>query len=323
MHRHQRSKLKAMAALAEEADASLDREDVSASIDPCFAFRVPPAAREGHKAAVWKEAGHVWTGKLGEFAAGDGTAPPRSSYLHGDADLPLVLPTLAAPSTAPPPRPASRPTPHPAEVVTTIRTNRCMLKLINPDGKPFAIFPIKAPGSDGPKSIERTIDSGRYFAILIEDPKTKRRSNIGIGFSERAQAFEFNVAIQRWEEQYKREEQGEKLLVSSESSLQKLQAESGASKITINIGGRKKKGKADSSAAKKDAAATAAGGGGGGGGLMAPPSAGGLKAPGGGGRRRRGRKKAPSSTTSALTAAAPSTATASTATSAASADPFA
>ena len=157
-----------------------------------------------------------------------------------------------------------------------------MLKLINPDGKPFAIFPIKAPGSDGPKSIERTIDSGRYFAILIEDPKTKRRSNIGIGFSERAQAFEFNVAIQRWEEQYKREEQGEKLLVSSESSLQKLKAEAGTKKITINIG-RKKKTAATKSAAN-------------GGGLLAPPSTSGLKAPGGAGRRRRGKKKAAAAT---------------------------
>ena len=55
-----------MAALAEEQTEELDREDVCASIDPCFAFKVPPAAREGHKAAVWKEAGHVWTGKLGE-----------------------------------------------------------------------------------------------------------------------------------------------------------------------------------------------------------------------------------------------------------------
>ncbi len=172
------------------------------------------------------------------------------------------------------------------DVVTTIRSNRCMLKLINPDGKPFAIFPIKAPGSDGPKSIERTIDSGRYFAILIEDPKTKRRSNIGIGFSERAQAFEFNVAIQRWEEQYKREEQGEKLLVSSESSLQKLKAEAGTKKITINIGGRKKKSEA---AATKSGATN-------GGGLLAPPSTGGLKAPGGAGRRRRGKKKATAAT---------------------------
>ena len=43
-----------------------------------------------------------------------------------------------------------------------------MLKLINADGKPFAIFPIKPPGSEGPRSIERTVDSGRYFAILIE-----------------------------------------------------------------------------------------------------------------------------------------------------------
>ena len=50
-----------------------------------------------------------------------------------------------------------------------------------------------SPVTEG--SVEKTVDSGRYFALKIINPQG-RHAFIGIAFNERNDAFDFNVALQ-------------------------------------------------------------------------------------------------------------------------------
>lgn len=61
--------------------------------------------------------------------------------------------------------------------------------LIDQDNNIFAHSPV----TEG--SIERTIDSGRYFVLKIVNPQGKH-AYIGMAMNERNDAFDFNVAIQ-------------------------------------------------------------------------------------------------------------------------------
>lgn len=62
-------------------------------------------------------------------------------------------------------------------------------------GKIFASCPVNTT-NDGVPAIEPAVDSSRYFVLRIENKEQKKHAFIGIGFSERTDAFEFNVALQ-------------------------------------------------------------------------------------------------------------------------------
>ena len=57
----------------------------------------------------------------------------------------------------------------------------------------FASCPIQ-----NEKTVESAIDSSRYFVLRLSDGKG-RHALIGIGFNDRAQAFDFKVALQDWQ----------------------------------------------------------------------------------------------------------------------------
>ena len=61
--------------------------------------------------------------------------------------------------------------------------------LIDERNQVFAASPV----TEG--SVERTVDSGRYFVLKIVNPEGKH-AYIGLAFNERNDAFDFNVALQ-------------------------------------------------------------------------------------------------------------------------------
>ncbi|KAI4341771.1 hypothetical protein MLD38_026455 [Melastoma candidum] len=80
--------------------------------------------------------------------------------------------------------------------------NRCQVRLEDPgSGELFATC-IIYPGSRE-ASVETVLDSSRYFVLRIEDGRGKH-AFIGLGFNERNEAFDFNVALSDHEKYAKR-----------------------------------------------------------------------------------------------------------------------
>ncbi|CAI8602814.1 unnamed protein product [Vicia faba] len=83
------------------------------------------------------------------------------------------------------------------------RRDRCEIRLEDPNsGDLFAacfVFPGQREGS-----VEPVLDSSRYFVLKIEDGQGKH-AFIGLGFTERNEAFDFNVALSDHEKYVRRE----------------------------------------------------------------------------------------------------------------------
>lgn len=84
--------------------------------------------------------------------------------------------------------------------------DRCEVKLEDPTtGELFAACPVNTSDPTN-KTIEPVTDSSRYFVLRIEDDQG-RHAFIGMGFTERSQAFDFNVAISDFKNQVTRQKQ--------------------------------------------------------------------------------------------------------------------
>ncbi|KAK0621599.1 hypothetical protein B0T17DRAFT_493950 [Bombardia bombarda] len=57
-------------------------------------------------------------------------------------------------------------------------------------GHLFAAAPYTSPAA-----VEPTLDSSRFFALRVQDP-LGRKATLGMGFEERSDAFDFNIALQ-------------------------------------------------------------------------------------------------------------------------------
>ena len=66
------------------------------------------------------------------------------------------------------------------------------VRLAGADGKLFAVAPVRR---DGPPAAEKVTDSSRYFVLRIENAEG-RVAFVGLGFNQRSDAFDFNVALQ-------------------------------------------------------------------------------------------------------------------------------
>lgn len=91
--------------------------------------------------------------------------------------------------------------------VVSSNNNRCEIRLEDPNsGDLFAACFINPGGRE--QAVEPALDSSRYFVLRIEDGRGKH-AFVGLGFGERNEAFDFNVALSDWEKYVKREEERE------------------------------------------------------------------------------------------------------------------
>lgn len=68
------------------------------------------------------------------------------------------------------------------------------LRLEDPStGDLFALCPVPPDKKDA--YVEQVTDSSRNFVIRVEDPASGRHAFLGMGFAERGEAFDFNVAM--------------------------------------------------------------------------------------------------------------------------------
>ncbi|KAK4165273.1 adaptin ear-binding coat-associated protein 1 [Cladorrhinum sp. PSN259] len=106
------------------------------------------------------------------------------------------------------------------------------------EGTLFAAAPYTTPAIVTPCS-----DSSRFFALRVQDPASKKKATLGIGFEERSEAFDFGVVLQ---------ECGKHLFPSQQPSVpkrQEIKAKDEEEKmdlglkegetITVNLGGTK------------------------------------------------------------------------------------
>ncbi|XP_065187248.1 adaptin ear-binding coat-associated protein 2-like [Sycon ciliatum] len=110
--------------------------------------------------------------------------------------------------------------------------SKCLIKMEDKiSGEPFAECPVEQfPGP----AVESVMDSSRYFVLRVQDG-SGRHAYLGVGFADRADSFDFNVALQDF---FKRE-RVEKEAASSPAPQLDLSFKEGQ-KIHINIGGAAK-----------------------------------------------------------------------------------
>ncbi|XP_065876108.1 uncharacterized protein At1g03900 [Euphorbia lathyris] len=85
--------------------------------------------------------------------------------------------------------------------------DRCEIRLEDPNsGDLFAACFVHPGQREG--AVESVLDSSRYFVLKIEDGRGKH-AFIGLGFTERNEAFDFNVALSDHEKYVKRENEKE------------------------------------------------------------------------------------------------------------------
>ncbi|KAJ0052791.1 hypothetical protein Pint_01709 [Pistacia integerrima] len=81
--------------------------------------------------------------------------------------------------------------------------DRCEIRLEDPNSAELFAACFVLPGQRE-TSVETVLDSSRYFVLKIEDG-TGKHAFIGLGFNERNEAFDFNVALSDHEKYVRRE----------------------------------------------------------------------------------------------------------------------
>lgn len=85
--------------------------------------------------------------------------------------------------------------------------DRCEIRLEDPNSSELFAACFVPPGQRE-TSVETVLDSSRYFVLKIEDG-TGKHAFIGLGFAERNEAFDFNVALSDHDKYVKRENEKE------------------------------------------------------------------------------------------------------------------
>ena len=95
--------------------------------------------------------------------------------------------------------------------------DRCEIRLEDPNSGELFAACFVYPGQRE-NSVESVLDSSRYFVLKIEDGQGKH-AFIGLGFTERNEAFDFNVALSDHDKYVRREHEKESGETSEESHI--------------------------------------------------------------------------------------------------------
>ncbi|KAK8934651.1 hypothetical protein KSP39_PZI014253 [Platanthera zijinensis] len=95
--------------------------------------------------------------------------------------------------------------------------DRCEIRLEDPSSGELFAACFVLPGQRE-SSVETVLDSSRYFVLKIEDGRGKH-AFIGLGFNERNEAFDFNVALSDHEKYLRRDHEKESDGLDSDDSI--------------------------------------------------------------------------------------------------------
>ncbi len=113
--------------------------------------------------------------------------------------------------------------------------DKCLIRLEDRNtGAHFATCPIESYPSI---AVETVDDSTRYFVIRVQN-ENGQQAFLGMGFSDRSDSFDFNVALQdhfKYLKQRKQFEQEEKLTTTNSSSDQQQQQHPSAPKLDLSF----------------------------------------------------------------------------------------
>lgn len=74
---------------------------------------------------------------------------------------------------------------------------KCLINLEDKDsGELFAQSPYQPTKQNPHGGCEAVLDSSRYFVLTVVDQQSGQKAYIGMGFPERTESFDFNVALQ-------------------------------------------------------------------------------------------------------------------------------
>ena len=87
--------------------------------------------------------------------------------------------------------------------VMEIGNGKCSIQLVNDDAtkSPFAECPVE--GVEYTRQVSRCYDSTRFFALQVVNPQTKQKANLGIGFTDRNDAFDLVTTLDDFANQLK------------------------------------------------------------------------------------------------------------------------
>ncbi|KAM0751579.1 adaptin ear-binding coat-associated protein 1 NECAP-1 [Meredithblackwellia eburnea MCA 4105] len=77
--------------------------------------------------------------------------------------------------------------------------SKCFVRLEDANtGELFALTPYTPSKTNTNGGVEAVLDSSRYFVLTVVDQDSGQRAYLGMGFLERTESFDFNVALQDW-----------------------------------------------------------------------------------------------------------------------------
>lgn len=75
--------------------------------------------------------------------------------------------------------------------------SKCFIRLEDANsGELFGICPYQPSKANTNGGVEAVLDSSRYFVLTLVDQESGQKAYLGMGYPERSEAFDFNVALQ-------------------------------------------------------------------------------------------------------------------------------